>query len=134
MWKSIDGYEGLYEVSNLGEVRRIGGEILKPQKESHGYSSISLSKHGIRINKKIHRLVAKAFVENPRNLNVTNHIDGNKKNNLSSNLEWTTSKENNQHSWSIGLNHNTEKQRESARQCIGYAREFRLATLAGNSK
>jgi hypothetical protein len=131
MWKPIEGYEGLYEVSNLGEVRRVGGSVLKPQNDSHGYSSVSLSKYGKRISKKIHRLVAKAFVPNPAEHMVINHINGDKRNNAVENLEWTTPRANNQHAWDNGLNRNTEKQRASARKTIGIAREARLLRIAG---
>jgi hypothetical protein len=131
MWKPIEDYEGLYEVSAGGEVRRVGGGILKLQKETHGYASVSLSKNGKRISRKVHRLVAKAFIPNPYGYNVINHKDGDKKNNSAANLEWTTSAQNNQHSWDIGRNHNTEKQREAARRTIGFAREVRLQRLAG---
>jgi len=133
MWKPIEVYEELYEVSDTGHVCRVGGEILKPQDESHGYLSVSLSKNGKRKSFKVHRLVAKAFVLNPHKLNVVNHLDGNKKNCSASNLEWTTSANNNQHSWNLGLNRNTEKQRNAARKTIGFARLTRLLKLAGRS-
>lgn len=133
MWKPVEGYEGLYEVSDQGEVRRIGGSLLKPQNESHGYASVSLSKNGKRVSKKIHRLVANAFVPNPDGCKVINHIDGNKKHNPASNLEWTTSSANNQHAWDHGLNRNTEKQRASARKTIANAREARLRKIGRGS-
>ena len=114
MWKPVSGYEGLYEVSDTGQVRRVGGNVLKPQNESHGYLSVSLSKNGHKISKKIYRLVAVAFVENPENCNVVNHLDGNKHNDDAQNLEWTTIAGNNKHAWDIRLNHNTENQRLSA--------------------
>lgn len=126
MWKPIEGFEELYKVSDNGQVQRIGSNILKPQDNSKGYLIVSLSKNGHRKSYKIHRLVLKAFVPNPDNLNITNHLDGNKKNNNVSNLEWTTSAKNNQHAWDNGLNQNTKKQREAARKTIGHARKIRL--------
>lgn len=134
VWKPVEEYEGLYEVSNRGDIRRIGGGILKPQNETHGYSSVSLSKNGKRISKKVHRLVARAFILNPHGYRVTNHLDGNKKNNAASNLEWTTVAANNQHAWDNGLNRNTEKQRASARQTVKIAREARLRRIAAGGQ
>jgi hypothetical protein len=127
MWKMIKGYEGVYEVSDHGEIRRVGGFILKMQDDTHGYLYVSLSKNSIVKNIKVHRLVAAAFLDNPTNLNVINHLDGNKMNNSPENLEWTTTAGNNQHAWDTGLNHNTEKQRLSAvisgREAIKIAQE-----------
>lgn len=97
-WKDIKGYEGLYQVSNLGRVKRVKtGRILKPLKHTNGYSMVNLSKNNIVSTKKIHRLVAQAFKPNPENKAEVNHIDENKTNNMISNLEWVTRKENNNH-------------------------------------
>ena len=129
MWKQISGYENAYLINECGEVKRIGGCILKPQKRKDGYLQYQLSLNGIRRMRKMHRLVAEAFVENPNGYNIVNHKDGNKLNNHYSNLEWCTSAENNQHSWDSGLNHVTEKKRECGRQKIAYARECRLKQI-----
>lgn len=99
VWKAIDGYEGLYQVSNLGRVRSLDriknnhfykGKVLKELKDRDGYSIVNL--YGCKISKthKVHRLVALAFVANPKNLHQVNHIDENKGNNAASNLEWCT--------------------------------------------
>lgn len=85
-WKDISGYEGLYEVSNLGRVRR-NGKILKPLKDS-GYLRAHLSKNGIAKKVLIHRLVAFAFIPNPNNYPEINHKDEDKTNNTVENLEW----------------------------------------------
>lgn len=103
-WRLITGFEK-YAVSDSGEVisiqhgewRPIKGNIIK------GYESVGIrNADGKRIHVKRHRLVAKMFVENPNNLPVVNHLDGNKFNHHYSNLEWTTAKENSTHAASIG--------------------------------
>jgi hypothetical protein len=116
IWKEIKGYEGLYQVSNLGRVKSLskvkelynGGlyntkdKILTPR-ISNGYISVSLHKHNKGITKLIHRLVAEAFIPNPEGKPQVNHIDGNKTNNILSNLEWNTRSENIQHAFNTSL-------------------------------
>lgn len=112
-WTDIKDYEGLYQVSNFGRVRsldrldgsnhRLKGRILKPIKQTHGYLHVCLYKNGSQSIKKIHRLVAQAFISNPENKLDVNHIDENKTNNMLSNLEWVTRKEN--------VNHGTRNER-----------------------
>lgn len=92
-WRDVLGYEGLYEVSNLGRVRR-NGKILKPQAERGGYLHVFLSKNGIVKHGKVHRLVASAFIPNPNNYPQINHKDEDKTNNAVSNLEWCDGKYN----------------------------------------
>ena len=129
MWKQVSGYENAYLVNEYSVVKRVGGGILKPQKRKDGYYQYQLSLNGKRKMHKVHRLVAIAFVDNPRGLNVVNHKDGDKTNNYYKNLEWCTPAENNQHSWDNGLNHVTEKKRECGRQHVAYARECRKKKL-----
>ena len=99
-WKSIAGYEGLYEVSDLGRVKSLnynhtGKErILKPYKNGNGYLQVILRKDGHRKQPLVHRLVAKAFIQNPNNLETVNHKDEVKTNNVASNLEWMTQGDN----------------------------------------
>lgn len=99
IWKDIKGFEGLYQVSNLGRVRSLDhyvknghgnrlvhGKVLKPYKSSHGYLFVALGKKAK--HRSVHRLVATAFIQNLENLPDVNHKDENKSNNVSSNLEW----------------------------------------------
>ena len=99
IWKDIDGYEGLYQVSNLGRIKSLNykrtgrTKILKLVK-SNGYLDIILYNNGKCKHYLVHRLVAKAFIPNPDSLPEINHIDENKTNNKVDNLEWCTSKYN----------------------------------------
>ena len=96
IWKDIKGYEGLYQISNLGRVKsfpRAGTRtkkerILKTRFSYNGYERISLSKEDIDKAYFIHRLVAQAFISNPYNYKEINHKDENSRNNKVSNLEW----------------------------------------------
>ena len=128
-WKDIDGFEGSYQVSNLGRVRslirrvdsRIGkdgrrrwriipGRILrqsKRPKENGYYLFVALSKNGKYRCLCVHRLVAKKFVPNPEEKSQVNHKDGNKSNNVATNLEWVTPLENTRHAIKTGLRKRT---------------------------
>ena len=92
-FRDIPGYEGLYEVSNLGRVRR-NGKILKPSKNNWGYLYLDLYKNGIVRKFLIHRLVAQSFIPNPSNFPQVNHKDEDKTNNCVDNLEWCDNKYN----------------------------------------
>ena len=99
-WRDIKGYEGLYQVSNLGRVKSFKGvseRILKIGVDRYGYISINLFKNNKRKLCKVHRLVAEAFIPNQDNKPQVNHIDEVKTNNMVSNLEWVTAKENSNH-------------------------------------
>ncbi len=101
-WKAVDNYEGLYEVSNSGNIRR-RGKILKPAISNRGYFRISLSKNNVKKDVLLHRIVARAFLgQCPNGLEV-NHEDGNKKNNVARNLRYVTSNENKIHAYRNGL-------------------------------
>ena len=109
IWKPIEGYNGLYQVSNMGRVKSLernvvkgkGGlykieeKILKGSKDKDGYLCVNLSKDGKVKTHKIHRLVAQAFLPNPNNLPQVNHRNENKTDNRVENLEYCDSKYNN---------------------------------------
>ena len=93
VFKSIKGYEGLYSISNLGRVRSDRyNRIISSRLKKNGYLEASLNRNNIKIYYKIHRLVAEAFLPNPNNYSVVDHIDGNRSNNNINNLQWTTQK------------------------------------------
>ena len=100
IYKDIEGYEGLYQVSNLGNVKSLNysktkkEKILKPCIFSNGYLKVDLCKNKTRKTYYVHRLVAKAFIENPNNYPMINHKDEFKINNVVSNLEWCDNKYN----------------------------------------
>ena len=95
-WRAVPGYEGLYEVSNKGNVRNVRrNNIIKGFINTKGYIQVSLCKNGIRKNFTVHRLVALTFIPNPDNLPEINHINEDKTNNRVDNLEWCTAKYNN---------------------------------------
>lgn len=105
MWKKIifEGKETDYSVSDIGEVRKDVTDYILKQQVQQGYHHVT-----IQINKKpkrfrVHRLVAEAFIPNPDNLPYVNHLDGNRANNIVSNLEWTTPAGNTQHAVKTGL-------------------------------
>lgn len=115
VWKDIEGYVGLYQVSNCGNVRSLDryitvksskeyirhkkGIMLNPTEDKDGYLIVTL------LNKKhrVSRLVAKAFIDNPNNYEQVNHISGNKKDNSVENLEWCNNAYNQEHAYKIGL-------------------------------
>ena len=96
IWKEIKGFNGRYEISNLGRLRsyaqdRINGKIKNGNRDRKGYMTCVLyDENGEKHNWKIHRLVAEAFIENPDNLPQINHKDEDKSNNRIDNLEWCT--------------------------------------------
>lgn len=106
IWKDIENYEGLYQVSNLGKVKNVKTQkILKnyTSKQDRGYLKVSLYSNSKAKNFKIHRLVAKAFIPNQYNYPQVNHIDGNKQNNCVKNLEWCNNSHNMKEAYKLGL-------------------------------
>jgi len=119
IWKDVVGYEGLYQVSNLGRVksldktvksaiknnneRFIPGIIMSFTQDKDGYFRIGLTKNKKKKIIPVHRIICSAFIENPENKPQVNHIDGIKNNNILSNLEWATLSENRVHSYATGL-------------------------------
>ena len=101
-WKNVIGYEGLYEVSNKGNVRNVRRNTLLRFSNNQGYIQVWLYKNGIRTGLKVHRLVAQAFIPNPDNLPEVNHKDENPINNSVNNLEWCD------HKYNVNYGHRTE--------------------------
>lgn len=101
--RSVKGYEGLYTVDALGNIFSLKrNKKLIPCEDKFGYMKVCLSNKGKEKQKKIHRIVAEAFIPNPLNKPQVNHIDGNKKNNCVWNLEWCTNSENMHHMYECG--------------------------------
>jgi predicted XRE-type DNA-binding protein len=126
IWKEVQGYEGLYEISNYGIIkgierecpynkRKLGGKPKSQRSDKDGYRIVTLCKDCIKKNFKVHRLVAINFLENKNNFPMVNHIDGDKANNHVSNLEWCNQSHNEKHAYKTGLkshvgeNHNNSK-------------------------
>lgn len=110
-WKNIPGYEGIYEISNLGRIKSYyakngrltsNARLISGKLDKDGYCEIKLCKNGKIKYTRLHRLVAESFVDGDASLEV-NHKDGDKLNNIASNLEWVTTKENIDHAHLIGL-------------------------------
>lgn len=99
-WKDIVGYEGLYQVSDKGNVRSLNYNKTNKVKElklvnsKDNYFVVCLHKNGHQKEGKVHRLVAEAFIPNPDNKPQIDHINGNKSDNRVENLRWCTAKEN----------------------------------------
>ena len=109
IWKDVKDFEGCYQVSNLGNVKsfqRSFPAILKPRTNKYGYRVVICSSKDNRKSFLIHRLVALAFIENPKGKRCVNHKDCDKTNNKLENLEWSTYSENNKHAYDNGLHKN----------------------------
>lgn len=123
IWKDVVGYEGYYQVSNLGRIKSlerrinssVGTRVVKPQYKKYfindkGYYTVNLSLKGKNKTISVHRIVSKAFIPNPENKPAVNHKDMNKLNNSLENLEWVTYQENTNHALeNHSLGHNLFK-------------------------
>ena len=126
IWKDVVGYEGLYEVSDFGNVRsvqrfvecyhnrskcmklqKVGGKVLKGTVDKYGYRSVALSKDGCVDRFFVHRLVAEAFISNPSNLPFVDHVSTIKTDNRVANLRWVTKETNNKNV--ITVQHSSKK-------------------------
>jgi len=127
IWKDIEGFEGLYQVSNFGRVKSLpriikfrnstkseSGKILKIGYSTKGYCQVYLSKDGIKKTLPVHRLVAIAFIPNPENKPQANHKTGDKSINYEWELEWNDNSENQIHAFKHGLNKITQKHKAAA--------------------
>ena len=116
IWKDIKGYEGLYQISNLGRVKSLSrwintyrkGRVKKDHyvaitDNGNGYKIVCLSKDKKKQNKYVHRLVAEAFIDNPQDYKEINHIDNDTSNNRVDNLEWCDRSYNIKYSYDIGF-------------------------------
>ena len=139
-WKDIQGYEGLYQVSNYGRVKSLEREITYKdgrkktisEKILHnflsdlGYYHIMLSKNGVPKRYKVHRLVAQEFIPNSDNLPMINHKDENPKNNNVENLEWCTQE------YNVNYGTGIERSREKLLNRIDLSKEVEQYTLDGD--
>lgn len=140
VWLAISGFEGVYEVSSLGNVRSLDridasghrrkGKLLALSHDQDGYLLCGLTTLGRVKSFKVHRLVAGAFLENPQQLPHVNHIDGSKQNNAAVNLEWVTHRQNKAHAKENGL---TARGTRSGRHILKpeQVNEIRAMTEAG---
>ena len=118
IWKPVKDYEGLYEVSNNGNVRSVDrmvkhskgglrlykGRLMKPYLNSDGYRMVKISKNGVGKIKRVNRIVAETFIPNPYNLATVNHKDENKLNDSVENLEWMSLSDNIRYSCCKSIN------------------------------
>ena len=126
IWKDVVGYEGLYEVSNIGNVRSVAHDVVlggqragvihhvrakmrKLQRRYDGYVGIKLIRDSVLSDFLVHRLVASAFIENAKNLPEVNHKNSDRTDNRVENLEWVTAKDNVAHSTREGSAHGERK-------------------------
>ena len=106
IWKDVIGYEGLYQVSNMGRVKSLNfnrEQILRASPNPKGYLHLSLSKNNRKRTWRVNIIVEKAFIPNPENKPTVNHLNGNKIDNRVENLAWATNAENTEHAVKTGL-------------------------------
>lgn len=141
IWKDIKGYEGLYQVSNYGRVKRLpyviesitpkGNFVKKVYKETilkcsparNGYKRVTLWKNSVAKYKHVHRLVAEAFISNTNNYPCINHKDENKTNNNVSNLEWC--------SYSYNNTYGSVKDKSGKTYSINHSRKIEMQSISG---
>lgn len=142
-WKTIEGYDGRYEVSSHGRIRSVSmflgnhiyhGKVLSPTIATNGYLKVNLILRGKKKTCLVHRLVAKAFIPNPLNLEMVNHKDENRQNNFVENLEWCDRNYNNNYG-----SHNEKIAKSKSKPIIQYdlngniVREWESASVAART-
>lgn len=141
IWKDIKGYEGRYQISNLGNVKSLSRKtefsdgkppryekekLLTPAKHHKGYVKAQLRKNNNTKAFFIHRLVAQAFIPNPEGKATVNHKDGNKVNNTVVNLEWLSNQENMKHAYATGIRDNSKVNEMRKRPVAQYSKDGQL--------
>ncbi|AXH72008.1 MAG: NUMOD4 motif-containing protein [Podoviridae sp. ctbj_2] len=107
VWKDVEGFEGIYQVSNLGNFKSLGNnfsrkeKLVKPWRNNYGYLVIELHQGGKTARRLAHRVVAQAFIANPENKSQVNHKNKDREDNKVSNLEWNSPVENVHHEFGI---------------------------------
>jgi len=151
VWRDVVGWEDRYEVSSLGIVKsksylkhteNMHGpmsfwtkpKVMRQTNNASGYLTIDLRRDKTRATGLVHRLVATAFLENPENLPIVNHMDSNRKNNCKSNLEWCTHQYNVQHSYDTGSNSNAGDLHPRKVLSEALVREMRLKYNTGTTR
>lgn len=132
IWKDVRGFEGLYQVSNLGNIKSsYTKKIRKPGNNGTGYYYVNLRKNNKSFNHYVHRLVAEAFLDNPNGYSCVNHKDENPSNNCIDNLEWCSYEYNNNYG-----NHRKNLSKSGSKAIIQWKngtkiREWESAKVAG---
>lgn len=136
-WKDIENYKGLYQISNIGRVRSLSRfqsrteRLLKGEIDNRGYVRVRLSFKNRTQKFQVHRLVALGFIPNPQNKPQINHINGNKSNNIYTNLEWCTESENMIHAFKTGLQSLSGEKNNQSKLRESEVREIKELLLAG---
>lgn len=131
IWKDIDGYEGLYQVSNLGRVRtlaryRVKARIRKPVPDKNGYMTVRLTHKKVGKTHKIHRLVAEMFIENPDGCKEVNHKNEKKYDNRVENLEWCDK------TYNVNYGTANSRRKEHSTNCLTTSKKVAQISLSGD--
>lgn len=145
-WRDIKGYEGYYQVSNLGNIKTLDREVYDSKRHlfrfykekvmktalcRKGYKRIQFKVGGVYKSYAVHRLVAEAFIPNPFNLPEVNHKDSNRENNAEHNLEWLTHSENQKHSYRQGKRNHKGENHPQAKLALASVLEIRERYSSG---